>query len=747
MFMVLVELAVQIYGLILVNGSNAVHCGGAHRIDVLLRVVVYVGTAAIIGFLSITLLLFLRTAPINVKNIDNHALWQTRLKYIFFAHSRKAGEAANSGSTVDDPDVLSSVARVFAEFLEDAETVPSDIMVGVVLLRRKQKRERHMRRLKTREQARIAQFGNHSIYNEAGTNAVASGESRDALYTRTSVETTAAGKSPRASISKLSSPVAPQSPPLLSVRHIPASFDDIEEFAYFYQYAEAIYGLPLFMWTNFSRGVFHLLCPWRRDPPKTAIAAIQTFTATTCIPCLPPSTTLSDRLPHADLVYLSLNGGLFRTPFSICFDHHRRTIVISVRGTLSTADVLVDLSCDLAEVDVLGLPPGVKAQTHSGMLRTARNVRDEIERSGVLKRLLLEESSAYVGYGLICCGHSLGGGVASLLAFLLRTGSYPTARAIAYSPPGCIITKEANPYFETFCTSVVLGFDMVPRLNRNTVENLKNTINELIDTCHHHKLQVLGSFFWQECFGVPWYDRPGAKVDPEDNGELTVDDHTTWVDMETGGSAVRRRQRQRGHFNAENLPTTYLPGRILYFRKDRNLRDDLMIVSEGTTRSSPDGIPLTATSSDSSRSPPPARLLVTSESVPALPTSLPSSALLTTSPTTHESYDYDSDNSDTDRRPETPRKRHILHMFVQSLNRLNPFRFARSRTPSSNPRHSLPKQAYRPVWAQPDEFQEIMISTSMAADHMPNNLARVLELMQDTGRRSGGVVPPIVVEW
>ncbi|KNC95824.1 uncharacterized protein SPPG_08764 [Spizellomyces punctatus DAOM BR117] len=651
--LMLLELATQVYGLHLILGSDPLICTPASHIGFLIHSLIYLSTAAVTVYLIAVLLLYLRSTPLNVDSIDRTALWRTRLSFLFVSHSRSG--TVDGGSGGDEPDVLSDVARIFAEFLEDVETVPSDILVGVVLLRRKQQAARALMSGKKWPSEQLGARVSGSEEHAMGTRRVSLAV-QESLVNRSSSEHT----SPRISVT-LPAPTALDIP----------RYEDIQDITYFYQYAESIYGLPLFMFTNFTRGVYHLCCPWSRAPPDTAIAAIRTVTATSCIPCLPSSPTLSDQLPHADLIYLSLQGGLFRTPFAICFDHPRQTIVIAVRGTLSTADVLVDLHCDLEEITVPGLAGDVKAYTHAGMFRTARNLKDELEASGTLRRLLLEENSRYKGYGLVCCGHSLGGGVAALLAFLLRTTSYPTARAIAYSPPGCMITHEANAYFATFCTSVVLGSDIVPRLNRNTVEKLKQQVNDLIDTCNEHKVRVLGSFLLGECFGAPWYERRAGQDGGLDGPQVNVMDGA-WRDVEIG----EHRSRRKRSWNDE-YPTTYLPGRVLYFCKER--------------------IPGSV------------------DSYSTLPSSSDSVALLSRPA---------SDDFDNDSEPEYTTRR----SFFSKCFRKRPRSQARRR-----------RDTYRPVWASPEEFQEIEISISMAADHMPNNLSTVLMRIDEAGR--SGVVP------
>ena len=60
------------------------------------------------------------------------------------------------------------------------------------------------------------------------------------------------------------------------------------------------------------------------------------------------------------------------------------------------------------------------------------------------------------GWQLVLTGHSLGAGVAALLALkMLR--SFPKAKVWAFCPPGGLLTGTLAHYMAPFCTSVVLG--------------------------------------------------------------------------------------------------------------------------------------------------------------------------------------------------------------------------------------------------------------------------------------------------
>jgi hypothetical protein len=103
------------------------------------------------------------------------------------------------------------------------------------------------------------------------------------------------------------------------------------------------------------------------------------------------------------VISTSKKNDLFHTPFMISYDHDWKCIVISIRGTYSAADFLVDLKFDLCQLDP-ELDPELLA--HSGMLETAKNLFLQLEQQEVLSNYV---SGRFQTYRVVVCGHSLGG--------------------------------------------------------------------------------------------------------------------------------------------------------------------------------------------------------------------------------------------------------------------------------------------------------------------------------------------------
>lgn len=127
---------------------------------------------------------------------------------------------------------------------------------------------------------------------------------------------------------------------------------------------------------------------------------------------------------------------VYKSPFFVAFDDESESIIVSIRGTLSVEDAIVDMLIEGNHLAPDEMPPDVPVEDHAdffihmGMLSSARNIRDMILRGQLIEKARVHRPN----YPLVVCGHSLGAGVASVLALLLRK-FYPEVKAYAYSPP------------------------------------------------------------------------------------------------------------------------------------------------------------------------------------------------------------------------------------------------------------------------------------------------------------------------
>ncbi len=114
----------------------------------------------------------------------------------------------------------------------------------------------------------------------------------------------------------------------------------------------------------------------------------------------------------------------------VSLDHDSKAVVLSCRGTLGFQDVLTDLTCEFDDM----IYNGRSYRVHKGIYASARRLL-----SGTGSRVVATLAAAlgeFPSYGLVLCGHSLGGGVVALLAIMLSTpGSDPESTAFVTAPP------------------------------------------------------------------------------------------------------------------------------------------------------------------------------------------------------------------------------------------------------------------------------------------------------------------------
>jgi hypothetical protein len=130
---------------------------------------------------------------------------------------------------------------------------------------------------------------------------------------------------------------------------------------------------------------------------------------------LPPETILLSSF--VDLQGGSNSSGMTETGVPlvhyISLDHESKAVVLTCRGTLGFEDVLTDMTCEYDELTWRGR----QYMVHKGIHASARRLLEG--RGGRVLATIMAALEEFQDYGLIMCGHSLGGGVASLLAVMI----------------------------------------------------------------------------------------------------------------------------------------------------------------------------------------------------------------------------------------------------------------------------------------------------------------------------------------
>lgn len=232
-----------------------------------------------------------------------------------------------------------------------------------------------------------------------------------------------------------------------------------------------------------------------------------------------------EEMGDAEVVFASYRNDLEMKPYGIFLDHDTKSIVIAIRGSLSLEDCITDVLCKPSELLEAGKRWGFNGKNrwaHSGMLRSAEAIREDIEREGVLRALIYSAGSdnnnsgigsgpriqgthssyqseanspvsgvrAHPHYNLMVVGHSLGAGAAVLLSLMLRN-NYPTLKCCAYGTPGCLVDPITADESRTWLTSVVLNNDIIARAGISTLNHLRGEVLTAITRARTTKTKIL----------------------------------------------------------------------------------------------------------------------------------------------------------------------------------------------------------------------------------------------------------------
>ena len=124
----------------------------------------------------------------------------------------------------------------------------------------------------------------------------------------------------------------------------------------------------------------------------------------------------------------------------ISVDHDSRAVVLTCRGTLGFEDILTDMTCDFDDL----VYQGHRYKVHRGIHASARRLLGG--SSSRVMAQLKDTLDEYEDYGLVLCGHSLGGAVAALLAILIAEPA-PGVNSHSFitgSPPKLLMPSTTN---------------------------------------------------------------------------------------------------------------------------------------------------------------------------------------------------------------------------------------------------------------------------------------------------------------
>lgn len=186
-------------------------------------------------------------------------------------------------------------------------------------------------------------------------------------------------------------------------------------------------------------------------------------------------------------------AGILKPAFTILADHRSRSFLLVIRGTHSIKDTLTAATGAVVPfhhtvVHEGGVSNLVLGYAHCGMVAAARWI------ARLATPCLLKALSIYPEYKLKIVGHSLGGGTAAILTYVLREQKeLSTATCVAFAPAACMTWELAESGCE-FITSVINGADLVPTFSAASVDDLRSEVttsawlNDLRNQIEHTRI-------------------------------------------------------------------------------------------------------------------------------------------------------------------------------------------------------------------------------------------------------------------
>ncbi|KAL1334870.1 hypothetical protein HN51_063819 [Arachis hypogaea] len=186
-------------------------------------------------------------------------------------------------------------------------------------------------------------------------------------------------------------------------------------------------------------------------------------------------------------------AGLLKPAFTIIRDTQSKCFLLLIRGTHSIKDTLTAAMGAVVPFHHSVLNDGgvsnlVLGYAHCGMVAAARWI------AKLCTPTLHKALGECADFKVKIVGHSLGGGTAALLTYILREQKeFSSSTCVTFAPAACM-TWELAESGKHFITTVINGSDLVPTFSTSSVDDLRSEVtasswlNDLRDQVEHTKV-------------------------------------------------------------------------------------------------------------------------------------------------------------------------------------------------------------------------------------------------------------------
>ncbi|KAK1593012.1 hypothetical protein Q3G72_034424 [Acer saccharum] len=179
--------------------------------------------------------------------------------------------------------------------------------------------------------------------------------------------------------------------------------------------------------------------------------------------------TLDDVLIHKP------KAALLKPAFTIIRDSNSKCLLLLIRGTHSIKDTLTAATGAVVPfhhsvIHDGGISNLVLGYAHCGMVAAARWI------AKLSTPCLLKALGEYPDYKVKIVGHSLGGGTAALLTYILREQKeFSSCTCFTFAPAACM-TLDLAESGKHFISTLINGSDLVPTFSAASVDDLRSEV-------------------------------------------------------------------------------------------------------------------------------------------------------------------------------------------------------------------------------------------------------------------------------
>ncbi|KAK0606842.1 hypothetical protein LWI29_005093 [Acer saccharum] len=179
--------------------------------------------------------------------------------------------------------------------------------------------------------------------------------------------------------------------------------------------------------------------------------------------------TLDDVLIHKP------KAALLKPAFTIIRDRNSKCLLLLIRGTHSIKDTLTAATGAVVPfhhsvIHDGGISNLVLGYAHCGMVAAARWI------AKLSTPCLLKALGEYPDYKVKIVGHSLGGGTAALLTYILREQKeFSSCTCFTFAPAACM-TLDLAESGKHFISTLINGSDLVPTFSAASVDDLRSEV-------------------------------------------------------------------------------------------------------------------------------------------------------------------------------------------------------------------------------------------------------------------------------